>query len=128
MPELKHNLLSVAALTQEGCNVKFSGNQCIINKDEIQWIRGKLKDGLYVLEISPSVNNVSHNRPEYMICLHLLHRCLGHCSFEVVQKPMANACGLKIEKCNTYLDCVVCSQVKSKSDRVTSKPNYCLLT
>lgn len=131
VPTLRHNLLSVAALAKDGYRISFGGTRCDLYKGNHRCASATLRNGLYVLDTpyTAKAHNVYESKPDHVRCVHLMHRRLGHCGFDSVQKTMARACKTSIEKCENYLECGVCEEVKSKacsvegrSDRVTSGP------
>lgn len=117
VPTLRHNLLSVAALAKDGYNISFGATRCDISKGNHHCASATLRNGLYVLD-TPScgkIHNVCENKPIHVRCVHLMHRHLGHCGFDSVQKTIAHACKMAIDKCKNYLECGVCAEVKSKA-------------
>lgn len=62
-------------------------------------------------------------------CVHLLHRRLGHVSFDAIKKTLALLNKEQVDGCKTFLDCDICKRCKSKahlvaqkSQRVTDRP------
>ncbi|XP_060137743.1 uncharacterized protein LOC132593052 [Zootoca vivipara] len=58
-PKLNCNLLSVSSLDRKGFKITFEKGQCIVTKHDEVYVEGKLKDGVYELNISENQRNQS---------------------------------------------------------------------
>lgn len=81
VPQLKHNLLIVSALTKQGYAVLFEKDNCVICRDDQLCAQGKLVSGLYLSteQVTPtSAKSALKNVNEHADgCVHMLHRRSG---------------------------------------------------
>uniref|UniRef100_A0A2D4I771 GAG-pre-integrase domain-containing protein n=1 Tax=Micrurus lemniscatus lemniscatus TaxID=129467 RepID=A0A2D4I771_MICLE len=99
VPALDHNLLSISRLDRLVYDILFAGGQYSIKKNGKIHTRGVKKDGLYFLGRQEDCCACAlTNAPTHDNCVNLLHRKLGHASFDVLKKMPGLPEGLRIKK------------------------------
>ncbi|KAI3509102.1 hypothetical protein L1887_24128 [Cichorium endivia] len=122
VPELKHSLLSVSQICNEGFSTHFTKKECLILKPGVvipeEWtlVGSELQNNAYIIDIN-------HNTPENITCLFskaseqnamLWHRRLGHANAKNLNRLANNDLvqGLPIKDFITFQKCVACAQRK----------------
>ena len=82
IPELKKNLISLGTLDSQGCKYSAEGGVLKVSKGALIVIKGKLVNGLYLLQGSTVVGAaaVSSSHNSELDTTHLWHMRLGHMS------------------------------------------------
>lgn len=113
VPDLSRNLMSVSAMTDKNLEVRFKKGKVQVYKDNEVVLEGfKQQSGIYTVETS--------NIPEAMVSentqdLELIHKKLGHLSFENIKSLSKMVDGLNIA-CDKFGKerriCDVCTRAK----------------
>ena len=128
VPELTKNLLSVPAMAENGAEVYFDKDKCVVSKNQQTVTIGRLLDDkLYRLNTAESANLVSSTKPD----LNLWHCRFGHLNVNYIdclaKKGLVN--GLEYSNGNFDKNCDGCALGKmcrntfpKKSQTKTSRP------
>ena len=130
---LKHNLLSISQLCDEGNIVTFEHDKCIIKSPESKATRfvAQRRKNMYVLQLKDLADQDVCLVASKSDLLQLWHRRLGHASTSVIEKLQRLNIVEGLPKLNTHTDaiCEACAKGKqikssfnSKTEVSTSRP------
>ena len=118
VPELKKKLISLGTLDSQGCKFSTQAGVLKVSKSALTMIKGKLMNGLYLLQGSIIVGavSISYSSNLDLDIAHLWHIRLGHMS-EIGMTILSKhglLDGLKIRKIDFYKHCVDGKQTRVK--------------
>lgn len=114
LPDLRRNLLSVRAITENQGVVTFSGDKVFISKDDEVVLEGNAKNGLYTVCFEPG-----HAEAHIVENAELWHRKLGHIGKENLKKLSKMCTGMNL--IGDVKPCEICLQAKQTRNPFTSK-------
>jgi hypothetical protein len=99
-PGLETNMLSIAKLSENGCNIQFNGSNCIITKDDMKFTCDR-NNGMYrVYAYSATVSDKTRNEEKSKateLSLNKVHEIMGHVHTGILKEMIKNG-QLKIWK------------------------------
>jgi hypothetical protein len=115
---VQRNLISISKLTAKGARAIFVNQSCTISLNDEVILRGKMVNGLYILENAKAECN-STTRAIEAKSMQQWHECLGHLSRDEIRK-LEKMNNIRITNPNEELKCVECAlgkQPREKFDR-----------
>lgn len=117
VPELKGNFISIRKLNNIGIHVNFHDEKADIIRNNKLLATAEIQNDLFKLQHDKvyAVKEVVNKK----LCIHELHRILGHRNIESIKKMLNEelVTGIELKKCQCETQCVVCLQSK-----MTRKP------
>ena len=77
VPNLKQNLISLRVLDREGCSFKSQGGVLRVSRGSLLYMKGTLKDRLYVLHGKTLIGEVAVTTDQEWLSANLWHQRLG---------------------------------------------------